>query len=204
MKNLLKHITLLSISMLLTDAHASAAVEECKKSFDDALYEQALSPCLQAGKSGDLDSQSILGEIYDRKGNSRETFYWWNRAAQEGYILARNQLAMKFYYGGSIFGAEQGWQQDYRRAYAIWIEDARNGHAPAQFMVAEMNHQGQGVKQDYAAAWAWFNLALEQGYKLASDSIFELSNKMSSQQKQRGKQLLSDYRKQIKPSKAKL
>ena len=183
---------------------AASAIDECKTLFDNAEYEQAFTPCLEAGKSGHLDSQSILGEIYDRQGNAKETFYWWNRAAQDGYIPARNQLAMKFYYGGSIFGRETGWNQDYRSAYAIWIEDALMGHAPAQFMVAEMYHQGQAVTQDYAEAWAWFNLALEQGYKLALDSLQELSNKMSPQQKQRGKQLLADYRERMQRAKANL
>ena len=191
-------------SLSFTNIQASTAVETCKKQFDDALYEQALAPCLEASKSGHLDSQSILGELYDRQGNARETFYWWNRAAQDGYIPARNQLAMKFYYGGSIFGPEEGWRQDYRSAYAIWIDDARNGHAPAQFMVAEMHRQGQGVRQDYAEAWAWFSLALEQGYKLASDSLYEMSSKMSSEQKQRAKKLMSDYRKRIQRNNAKI
>ena len=190
--------------LAMTNVMASNSVDECKKHFDNAEYEKALTPCLEAGKSGHLDSQSILGEIYDREGNARETFYWWNRAAQDGYIPARNQLAMKFYYGGSIFGPEQGWNQDYQSAYAIWIEDARNGHAPAQFMVAEMHHQGQGVRQDYAEAWAWFTLALEQGYNLASDTLQELSRKLSPQQKQRGKQLLADYRERIKRNKSKM
>jgi len=182
----------------------ASAIDECKKHFDNAEYEEALPPCLKAGKSGHQDSQSILGEIYDRKGNARQTYYWWNRAAQDGYIPARNQLAMKFYYGGSIFGPDKGWQQDYRKAYAIWIEDARNGHAPAQFMVAEMNHQGQGVKQNYAEAWAWFSLSLEQGYQLAGDSLQELSRKMSAEQKQLGLKKLAEYRERIKRNKAEI
>ena len=88
---------------------------------------------------------------------------------------------MKFYYGGSVFGPE----------------DARTGHAPAQFMVAEMHRQGQGVPQDYAAAWAWFRLALEQGYQLAGDSLYELESKLSPQQRQEGKARLASYRQEI-------
>ncbi|MGD2118917.1 MAG: tetratricopeptide repeat protein [Chromatiales bacterium] len=184
--------------LVISNLQAASAVEECKQLFDEALYEQALSPCLEAAKSNHLDSQSILGELYDRQGNSRETYYWWNRAANAGYIPARNQLAMKFYYGGSVFGPEAGWRQDYRSAYAIWIEDAYHGHAPAQFMVAEMHHQGQGVKQDYAEAWAWFSLALDQGYTLAGESLYELTRKMSPQQKQAGQKKLENYRERIR------
>lgn len=171
--------------------------------FDHAQYKEAMAPCLKAGKSGHLDSQSILGELYDNQGKSKETFNWWNRAAEAGYIPARNQLAMKYYYGGSIFGPEKGWKQDYQKAYALWLKDARNGHAPAQFMVAEMHHLGQGVAQNYAEAWAWFRLALQQGYKLAGDSLVELNRKMSTQQKQQGKERLDRYAKEIAQRQAK-
>ena len=191
-------------SVSFTNIHASTAIKTCKILFDDALYEQALAPCLEASKAGHQDSQSILGELYDRQGNARETYYWWNRAAQDGYIPARNQLAMKFYYGGSIFGPEEGWKQDYQKAYAIWLEDARNGHAPAQFMVAEMHRQGQGVRQDYAEAWAWFSLSLEQGYMLAGDTLHEMASKMSPEQQQRAEKLIADYRDRIKRNKARL
>ncbi len=187
----------------ISNCYSSTPVETCKKLFDDAEYEKALAPCLEAGKTGHLDSQSILGEIYDSKGNSQETYFWWIRAANAGYIPARNQLAMKFYYGGSVFGPEEGWRQDYPRAYSLWKKDAVNGHAPAQFMVAEMHYKGQGVRQDYAEAWAWFNLALDQGYKLAGDSLYELSRKMSPEQKEQAKKLLPNYQERILRNKVK-
>ena len=195
-----QYLTALGFILLSSTTVATTPVEKCKHLFDEALYEEALKPCLEAGKSGHLDSQSILGELYDNQGNSKETFNWWNRAAEAGYIPARNQLAMKYYYGGSIFGPEKGWKQDYPKAFAIWLKDAQNGHAPAQFMVAEMHHRGQGVAQDYAEAWAWFRLSLHRGYKLAGDSLVELSRKMSPQQKQQGKAKLDRYTDEIKPS----
>ncbi len=202
MNTKLQYMTALASIALASNTFAAGPVETCKHLFDEALYEEALAPCLEAGEAGHLDSQSILGELYDNQGNSKETFTWWNRAAEAGYLPARNQLAMKYYYGGSIFGPQEGWHQDYQKAYAIWLDDARNGHAPAQFMVAEMNRQGQGVDQDYAAAWAWFRLALEQNYALAGDSLYELSRKMSPQLRQEGKSKLAKYKKQIAQRKA--
>jgi len=189
-------VTCLAAS-LFQNSHASSAVETCKQLFDDAEYEKALAPCLEAGKSGHLDSQSILGELYDRKGNSQETYFWWIRAANAGYVPARNQLAMKYYYGGSVFGAEEGWRQDYQRAYSLWKRDAVNGHAPAQFMVAEMHHQGQGVRKDYAEAWAWFRLSLDGGYKLATDTLGEVRRKMSKDQMTEAKRRYQNYKLRI-------
>ena len=183
--------------LYMTTITASTSVDNCKRLFDEAEYEKALPVCIEAGKSGHLDSQSILGEIYDRKGDSQETYFWWIRAANAGYIPARNQLAMKFYYGGSVFGPEEGWRQDYPRAYSLWKKDAVNGHAPAQFMVAEMHHKGQGVRQDLAEAWAWFMLALDEGYKLASDSLYELKNKMSREQLEEGNRRYQNYEQRL-------
>jgi TPR repeat protein len=180
-----------------SNLQASGAVEQCKKLFDEAQYQQALAPCLESGKSGHLDSQSILGELYDRQSNSKETYFWWIRAANAGYIPARNQLALKFYYGGSVFGPEEGWRQDYSRAYSIWREDAQKGHPHAQFMVADMYFKGQGVRQDNVEAWIWFNLALDQGYKLAGDSLVELTRKMSTEQKQRAQEQIDTYRQRV-------
>jgi len=202
MKAKLRYMSALGLTILFTDSLAATPVETCKHLFDEAQYEEALTPCLEAGESGHLDSQSILGELYERQGNAKETFYWWNRAANAGYIPARNQLAMKFYYGGYIFGPEEGWKQDYRKAYELWLEDAQKGHAPAQFMVAEMHHQGQGVSRDHTAAWAWFSLALEKGYMLAGDSLQELSKKMSPEQRMEAQGKLANYKRDIEQKRA--
>lgn len=201
MKHTLNTALILIGLSLASNTHASSetenAIETCKKQFDNASYEKALAPCLKAGTSGHLESQSILGEIYNNDGNSKETYFWWNKAANSGYIPARNQLAMKYYYGGSVFGLEEGWQKDYPKAFSIWQSDAKSGHPPAQFMVAEMHHQGQGVTQDYAEAWAWFRLALDGGYKLATDSLQEMKRKMSRDQLSAGQKRYQDLKQHI-------
>ena len=194
---LIKCIAIISGLLTVAQLQASPAVEQCKKMFDDAEYEKALGPCLEAGKSGHLDSQSILGELYDRKGDSRETYYWWNRAAGAGYIPAGNQLAMKYYYGGSVFGPEEGWQKNYHRAYSIWEKNATKGDAPSQFMLGEMHHQGQGVRKDYVEAWAWLRLSLDGGYKLATDVLQEMKHKMSREQVAEGKKRYQHYKQRL-------
>jgi len=86
-------------------------------------------------------------------------------ASKAGYQPARNLLAIKYYYGGSVFGPESGWSQDYAKAYEIWHHDAMHGVAASQFMPGVIYQQGQGVTLDNAEAWAWLKLALEGGYK---------------------------------------
>ena len=184
-------------SVFFSNTQAATIADECKRLFDEALWQQALSPCIQAAKAGDRPSQSILGELYDRQGNSVRTHYWWSQAANAGYLPARNQLAMKYYYGGSVFGKEKGWKQDYAKAYEIWKQDALQGVASAQFIVGEMHFRGQGVEQDLSEAWAWFNLALDRGYKMADDSLVEISKVITQKQRQLGKTKLAEYQRQI-------
>ena len=99
---------------------AATPVEECKKLFDNAAYQQADSICTQAAQSGHRAAQVMLGEIKDRQGESEKTAFWWGKAAEAGSQPARNLLALKYYYGGTVFGPEKGWQQDYAKAFSIW------------------------------------------------------------------------------------
>ncbi len=41
-------------------------------------------------------------------------------AVDQRHVLAINLLALKFYYGGTVFGREAGWEQGYPKAMALW------------------------------------------------------------------------------------
>ena len=112
-------------------------------------------------------------------------------------LPAQNLLALKYYYGGDVFGPQAGWTQDYTRAFKIWQRSAKKGVEPSQFMLGVMYMLGQGVDSDYAEAHAWFNLALSGGYKLATDSLMELSHKISADEKRQGQQRLQQLREEL-------
>jgi len=174
---------------------AETAVEFCKKQFDNALYQQALPVCKQAAEMGDSPSQTMLGEIYDQTGDSVKTKKWWRRAADSGYQPARNLLALKYFYGGTVLGSEKGWQQDYKKAFELWIEDSKKGVATSQFMIGVMYQKGYGVTKDLAESWFWLKLALGNGYKLATDVLIAVSREISPKQKQRGMTKLLQFQK---------
>ena len=162
---------------------AATPADECSRLIDDGLLEQAVTICSEAAKAGDLPSQTMLGEIYDQQGDSERTALWWGRAANAGYQPARNQLAMKYYYGGSVFGPEKGWTQNYSEAFKLWHEDAKQGVASSQFMIGVMYFNGEGIEKNLVEAWYWMSLALENGYKLATDVLIEVSRVISPEQK---------------------
>jgi len=189
-------LTLFSSFQLHAATPASSA-EECKKLFDDYTYKLAIPSCTQAAKGGDSPSQTMLGEMFDQQGDSKKTALWWNKAAAAGYQPARNLLALKYYYGGTVLGPEEGWIQDYNKAFKIWMDDSKKGVATSQFMIGIMYQKGLGVPKDLAEAYFWLKVALANGYKLSTDVLIEISRDITPQQKKNGEQKLREYKKRI-------
>lgn len=174
---------------------AATPLEECKKLFDEALYKQAIPSCTKAAEAGNNSSQTMLGEIYDSESNSEKTAFWWNKAADAGYQPARNLLALKYYYGGTVLGPEKDWEQDYKKAFSIWMKDANQEVATSQFMIGVMYQRGFGVTKDLSESWFWLKRSLGNGYKLSTDVLIEISREITPQQKQIGKVKLAEYQK---------
>lgn len=196
-----KVFTFLTAFMLLNFnviSQAASPAEECKRLFDESLAQQAILACTEAAETNNRPAQSTLGELYDQQGNAELAKHWWMQAAQSGYQPARNLLAMKYYYGGSVFGPEKGWQQDYAKAFEIWRLDADREIASSQFMVGVMYYKGEGIEKNYSEAWFWLKLSLANGYKLATDVLIELSREISPQQKQSGTEKLARYQSEVK------
>ncbi len=191
-KYLSSHIATFSFFYSIS-IHATGSAEACAKLIDNGLLEQSVSICSEAAEAGDRPSQTLLGELYDQQGDSVNAALWWYQAANAGYQPARNLLAMKYYYGGSVFGPEKGWSKNYPAAFKLWSEDAEAGIAASQFMTGVMYFNGEGVEKDLPEAWFWLSLSLENGYKLATDVLIELSTKITPQQKNIAREKLSIY-----------
>jgi hypothetical protein len=187
---------LLSIS-LSPVVSAETAASLCNRLFDEASYNDAVTPCSSAAEEGDLNAQTILGELYDHSNgvavDASQSARWWEKAAAKGHLPAQNLLALKYYYGGTVFGPEKGWEQNYSKAMEIWRSSAEQGEPTSQFMLGEMYKLGQGVPRNPETAYAWFMLSSQGGYKLATDGAMEMTRIMTPQQKKQAKQLLNDY-----------
>ena len=181
-----------AVSIML---HLAVSADECKRLFDDGLFKQAIASCTKMAKAGDHAAQTMLGEAYDSEGNSEKTAFWWTQAADAGYQPARNLLALKYYYGGTVFGHEKGWRQDYAKAYKIWKQDAGQGIAASQFMIGVMYQKGQGIAKDLSESRFWLKLALANGYKLATDVLIEISREITPEQKHLADKKLVEYQK---------
>ena len=76
--------------------------------------------------------------------------------------LNANALAGKFEDGLSAH--ERG---DYAMAYRLFLPFAKQGDAKAQYSLALMYDNGQGVSQDYVEAVKWYRKAADQGVAVA-------------------------------------
>lgn len=179
-------------------AWSSLSGDDCRLLYDAAEYEQAFPACLAAAEAGDVAAKSILGECYDRglgvASDPALASRWWLDAAAEGNLEAQNLLAMKYYYGGSVFGPEAGWQQDYPEAMRLWRISAEQANPASQFMLAEMYRLGLGVSADPVEAYAWYLLASTGGYALATDGAMQLRRQLTPNQQQVARQKYQGYR----------
>lgn len=184
---------------------AADSAIQCLQYFNDAEYDKAVSICQHAADVGNAACQSVLGEMYDAglgvEPNPVLASRWWHAASSQGYLPAHNLLASKYYYGGDVFGQQPGWDQDYQKAYELWQQSAYKGVATSQFMLGVLLMDGQGVDRDYIEAYAWFQLALQSGYKMATDAMIELSRLISAEQKSGAITRANELKAQIKPLK---
>lgn len=68
-------ISLLIITCSL-NLQAATPAKECKKLFDEASYQKSIPSCTQAAEAGNNEAQTMLGEAYDRAGDSENTALW--------------------------------------------------------------------------------------------------------------------------------
>ena len=68
----------------------------------------------------------------------------------------------------------------YEDAFKLWLKAAENGDASAQFNVAIMLENGQGIKRDLFSAAAWYDLAARQKYPHAEDMLSRVQSEIAN------------------------
>ena len=78
-------------------------------------------------------------------------------------------LTFLFLFSSSVYGGDlqEGWNayknNDYKKAYKLWLPLAEQGNVTAQYNLGWMYSKGQGVPRDYKEAVRLYSLAAEQG-----------------------------------------
>jgi uncharacterized protein len=78
-------------------------------------------------------------------------------------------LTFLFLFSGYVYGddLQEGWSayknNDYKKAYKLWLPLAEQGNVTAQYNLGHMYEKGKGVPQDYKEAVRLYYLSAEQG-----------------------------------------
>jgi TPR repeat protein len=73
-------------------------------------------------------------------------------------------------------------QGDFQTAYQAWHQAAESNVAEAQWMLAILLLNGQGVKQDKVAAYSWLTLASEKQHKQAMIDRMAIRDRLSAEE----------------------
>jgi TPR repeat protein len=82
------------------------------------------------------------------------------------FLLA---LTFLFLFSGSVYSDDfqEGWNayknNDYKKAYKLWLPLAEQGNVTAQYNLGHMCEKGKGVPQNYKEAVRLYRLSAEQG-----------------------------------------
>ena len=98
---------------------------------------------------------------------SREKQTSFNITPQDLFEAAENGNSEAQYIVGLIYNKEESFSQAaewYRKA-------AMQGHAKAQFNLANKYYEGNGVRQNFKEAFKWYQKAAEQGHSQAQFNL---------------------------------
>lgn len=115
---------------------------------------------LSEAKAGDVVAQVCLGNIYQKRSetrpdskrlNHKKAAFWYHKAAEQGDPRAQFLLGLHYDY------------EDFEQAAVWYRKAAEQGESVAQFRLAELYEQGFGLPEDFAQAAFWYFHAAEQG-----------------------------------------
>jgi uncharacterized protein len=151
--------------------------------WDEIDVDNALVACREAAKDepNDPKLQFQLGRVLERAGSIEEAVSWYQKAAEQGYARAQQNLsrtreeyadesaadaqvkrtpAFSADLQKGLTAAQSG---DFATALSEWKPLAEQGNARAQYNLGVMYTNGNGVPQDHKTALKWYSLAAKQG-----------------------------------------
>jgi TPR repeat protein len=117
-----------------------------------------------AAKSGDVDAQMILGEMYldgiGVEADHQKAFFWLSKAARNGDAQAQYLLGFMYENGLKV-------ASNIKRAIKWYTEAALQGDILAQYNLAIIYKEGKGeVEKDMKKAFMWLAQVQESRKKM--------------------------------------
>ncbi|PNK60219.1 SEL1-like repeat protein [Psychrobacter sp. FDAARGOS_221] len=138
-------------------------------------YELALPYAKEAAQQGANEAQFILGEmnyfgIGGVEQNFEQAFFWYVRAANNGYPGADINVA-------NMYVAGKGVDVDYQKAIDLYQQAIADGYPVAINNLGDMYENGYGVPQDFEKAKAYYLQAIENNFAFGYHSMGSLYKK---------------------------
>ena len=118
----------------------------------------------EAAEAGEPEAQALLGQRLLDRGEAREGFAWFNRAAAAGHVMALNMV-------GRCYDLGWGVAVDKARAAECFRVAAARGLPEAIYNYATALALGEGCAEDKAAALALFERAAAAGFGKAHNHV---------------------------------
>ena len=145
-----------------------------------------------SAENGYAPAQNEIGLCYVMNDYYADAAAWFEKAAEQGLITAKNNLGIMYYSGygvpidyqkaydlflpcaeqgivqaqfslGTMFEDGYGVERDKQKAFDYYMQSASAGYAPAQTYVGDSYLHGAGVAADPKEAFRWYSLAAEKG-----------------------------------------
>ena len=107
-----------------------------------------------------------LGRLTGKSGvkDPAAAVLWFERAAQQGHVLAQVELARLYEKGSGV-------PKDEDRAFALYMKAAEQGNAYAQNAIGFFHNNGVGRPVNPAEAVKWYLKAAAQGHTVAQHNL---------------------------------
>ena len=149
---------------------------------------KAISLFNQGAAKRDPWAELALGRIFlqkDQKNPNRAVQLFTDSAAQ-GNAIAALRLGLILQSGTNV-------PQDLTTAARYLRQSAGSGYGPGERALGRTFELGIGVPVNHVYAFIWYNLASQQGDKLAGDRLAKLTGNMSSADLQKARLTLSKW-----------
>jgi hypothetical protein len=176
---------MLAAAMLVTGpamADVKAGVDAWARGDFRAAVEEWRGPAV----AGDADAQFNLGQAYKLgRGVPLDPALaesWFRKAALQGHVQAQDNYALALFQAG-------------RKAEAVpYLEKSvARGEPRTQLVYGTMLFNGDGVARDYPRAYALMTLASQKGLKSAGETLAQMDQYVSAQDRERGTALAEQY-----------
>lgn len=119
---------------------------------------------IQMAKNRVVYAQNVLGLLYEERKEFEIARYWYEQAAARGLSKALLNLALMHFFG-------KGVEQDYNKAFELFVAAAEKGHERSALYVAYMYENGLGTVKDKEEARKRYALAAYLGSKEAYNHL---------------------------------